>query len=299
MNCEYASKVLNYKIWPDFTAHFQSETTKGTYQADITEIMRYFKKDFLEIEEEDAKKYYKELGSRVKEGKIQPATMAKKFRELHSFAAFISENKEVYGVKTSYQDVFYPFLKLVVKQEKYTRSIPASHMDQLLEAAREDRMAYAILVLLYRVGLSSVEIAELKRQDIAAFDNGVYIYVEKREEHLFLPEDVYLVIEKYLETVENNEWLFYNQRKNQLNLMYISRMMKKYCEKAEIPFYSAESVRNTCGVNLFAYGAKPEQVAQQMGITQIQVHRYRNLSYREKLQREASRLVRVKVEPPK
>lgn len=299
MNCEYASDIVKSIIWPDFTAHFQSETTKGSYRTDIIEVMRYFEKDFLEINSQDAMQYFEELSVRVKAGKIQAATMAKKFRELHSFAAFISEKRDMYRVKNTFQDVYYPFLKQVAKQEKYTRSIPAAHMDQLLEAAKEDRMAYTIFVLLYRVGLSSVEITELKRQDIAAFDNGVYMYIEKREEYLFLPEDVYMIIEKYLENIENNEWLFYNQRKNQLNLMYISRMMKKYCEKASLPTYSAECVRNTCGVNLFAYGARPEQVARQMGITQTQVHRYRNLSYKEKLQREACRLVRVKVDPPK
>ena len=299
MKCAFVSKIIQEKIWPDFTMHFQSETTAATYKADIVEIMNYFEKDFLQLNNTDAQQYFQEIEGRVRAGKIQAGTMAKKFRELHSFAEYICGCREQYQIGNEFQDVFYPFLKQVAKQEKYTKSIPAKHMDLLLDAAKHDRMAYTILVLLYRVGLSSAEITELRRNDIAAFDNGVYIYVEKREEYCFLPEDVYVVVEKYLSDAEALEWLFYNQRGNRLNLMYISRMMKKYCELAKIPSYSAESVRNTCGVNLFAYGAKPEQVARQMGITQIQVHRYRDLSYREKLQREASRLVRVKVEPPK
>ena len=49
---------------------------------------------------------------------------------------------------------------------------------------------------------------------------------------------------------------------------------------------------------MFAYGAAPEQVARQMGITRMQIHRYRNLSYRENLAREANHLVKLKVEPP-
>ena len=83
-----------------------------------------------------------------------------------------------------------------------------------------------------------------------------------------------------------------------MNLMYISRMMKKYTTKAGIPSYSAESIRNTCGVTLFAYGAQPEQAAAQMGSTQMQIHRYRKLSYREQMMRAAGRLVKVKVLPP-
>lgn len=42
-------------------------------------------------------------------------------------------------------------------------------------------------------------------------------------------------------------------------------MLKKFTSLAGISSYSAENIRNTCGVTLFAYGAKPEQVARQMG----------------------------------
>ncbi|MFQ8899667.1 MAG: hypothetical protein ACLR71_17300 [[Clostridium] scindens] len=41
----------------------------------------------------------------------------KKFRELHSFAAYICENKERYQVDEGYQDDYYPYLKMVAKQE--------------------------------------------------------------------------------------------------------------------------------------------------------------------------------------
>ena len=35
MKSSYASKKLKNQIWPDYIAHFKSETTKGSYLADI------------------------------------------------------------------------------------------------------------------------------------------------------------------------------------------------------------------------------------------------------------------------
>lgn len=299
MDSQFVSDLVKNHIWQDFTAHFRSETTAASYQADILEVMEYFQKDFLELGCREAHSYFEYLQEKVREKKIQPATMAKKFRELHSFAEFICENKEKYRVRQSYEDVFYPYLKRVAKQEKYTKSIPVEELDRLLKAAEEDIMAYTILVLLLRVGLSSTEMIGLKPEDFSAYDNGVYVAVEGRKEACFIPEDVFVVLEKYLQQRESHPYLFYNQRGNALNLMYISRMMKKYTAVAGIPSYSAETIRNTCGVTMFAYGAEPEQVARQMGITEIQVHRYRNISYKENLQQAANNLVKLKVEPPR
>ena len=74
--------------------------------------------------------------------------------------------------------------------------------------------------------------------------------------------------------------------------------MKKYTQLAGIPAYSAESIRNTCAVTMFAYGATNKQVASQLGITQVQIQRYKNLSYKENLMKEANSLVKIKITPP-
>ncbi len=299
MNSLYGSKLTDNWIWQDFIVHFKSETTKSSYQTDINEIMNYIQKDFLKINQEDVAAYFRWMQSRVEDGIIQPGTMAKKFRELHSFAEYICENREKYRIGKEFQDWYYIYLKQVTKQEKYARFISAEHMDRLLEAATEDEMAYTILVLLYRAGLSSSEIISLKRSDFAVYDNGIYVVTDKRKEPCYIPEDVFAILKDYMQKKGDSGVLFVNQRGNPLNLMYISRMMKKYTVKAGIPSYSAESVRNTCGMNLFSYGVGAKQVAMQLGITEIQIHRYKNLSYRDDLQRAANHLVKVKVLPPK
>ena len=298
MQSIYASEVTKQEIWPKFTEHFKSVTTKASYHTDICEIMNYFRKDFLQLGKKEAKVYYEWLQHKVKQGEIQPGTMAKKFRELHSFAEYICENKESFQITSEYEDYYYPYLRMVAKQEQFVKSVPVEHIDRLLHAAEEDKMAYCILVLLHRAGLSSTEITALRAGDLVEYADGRYAQVSGRKEVCYIPEDAADIVRIYCAERKENPYLFYNQRGNQLNTMYISRMMKKYTRKAGIPGYSAENIRNTCGVTLFAYGAEKEQVAGQLGVTPIQIRRYQNLSYRGNLLKEANQLVKLRVDPP-
>ena len=304
MNSIYASKLICQVIWPDFTAHFRSHTTAASYQADITEIMEYFRKDFLDIRQKEVKEYFEVLSHKVEQKNMKPGTMAKKFRELHSFAEFVYMNRQQYEIDEAYRDFFEPYLKHLSTQEKFAKSVPVGHIDELLKAAESNRMEYCILVLLFRAGLTSTEVSNLKVEDLAEYDNGIFVQITGRKNLCFIPEDAWRILEKYIEerSVDDKKghqpYLFCNRRGNQLNPMYISRMMRKYEEKAGIPHYSAQTLRNSCAFTMFAYGASQEQVAGQMGTTKLQIKRYRNLAYQDLLQQQASQLVKIKIEPP-
>lgn len=88
-------------------------------------------------------------------------------------------------------DGYYPYIKMVAKQEKFVKHIPPSHIDRLLEAAREDLMAYCIIVLMYRAGLASTEIAGLKPEDIGIYGDGIYASVAGRRGLCYIPEDAF------------------------------------------------------------------------------------------------------------
>lgn len=297
MNSIYASEQIKQVIWPEFIAHFKSKSSKASYQADIIEFLAYTKKDFLDIRSGDIKKYYEFINKKVSTGMIQSSTMAKKIRELHSFAKFIVENRERYHFPNTFRDYFFSYLEDIGEQEKYAKSVPVEHIDKLLKAAESDLMAYTILVLMHRAGLSSTEIINLRQDDFAAYDNGVYVSTIKKD-ICFIPEDAHLVLEQYIAVCTCHDFLFYNRRGDKLNTMYISRLMKKYTAKADLPPYSAETIRNTCGFTMFAYGANTNQVAAQMGITNIQIKRYKSLSYRENLMSAANHLVKIRVDLP-
>ena len=290
-------EFVNMKIWDLFCMHFKSHTTSFSYWSDIQEFCRYTKKPFVKTEAEDVESYFLFLKKNIKERKISALTATKKFRELHSFAVFTEEKDET--ANETFQDYFYPYLKEMAKEEKFARFVPVEHMDALLDAAREDRMAYTILTLLYRAGLSSSEIISLNgEEDFLIYEDGVYSLLQGREDPCYIPEDAWEILAIYMEGRERCQSLFYNRSKRRLNSMYISRMMKKYTQLAGLPSYSAQDVRNTCAYNLFAYGATKEQPADQMGRTPQQIHRYRAIGYRENLKKKANSLVKLRVEKP-
>lgn len=285
---------VNTEIWNLFCSRFKSASTEASYRSDIMEFCRFAGRSFEEAGREDVERYYQMMEERVREGKIRPMTVTKKFRELHSFAQFLEEERD-----GQVSDYFYPYLKYMKKEDKLARSIPVEHMDALLRAASDNLMCYTILTLMYRAGLSSTEIADLNGPENFAFlETDVCLFLPGREEPCYLPEDVWEILKEYIAVREEHPSLFYNRSGRRLNTMYISRMMKRYCKNAGIPSYSAESVRNSCAFNMFAYGASPSQAAAQMGRTLRQIGRYRGAGYRDNLRKQAGALVKVRIEKP-
>lgn len=285
-------------IWKDFIAHFRGNSTAASYQSDIVDFLEFVQKDFIRISSSDVRNYFEYQKKRVNDGKIKPSTLAKKMRELNSFASYISENKEKYEVSQTYQNYFDLYRNEIEKVSKLARCIPIDHIDRLITAAKEDRLAYCIFTLLYRMGFSTTEIIELKPSDFSIYENGVYVLVPGRREASFVPHDVYQIIERYLSGYNENDFLFYNKKGKKLYPMYISRLMKKYTSLAKIPAYSAEALRNSCAYTMFAYQAKPEQVAREMGVTDKQIRRYNGFNYLDSASQVTKNLVKIRIEPP-
>lgn len=298
MISRFTSEQFDKIIWKDFIQRLKSERSIATYKADLTEFLEFRKKDFLELSEDDVKAYYSFLSAKVDEGKIQPNTMGKKFRELHSLAEFIEKNRAEYEVPDSFDDYFYPYLLQVAKVDDLAKTIPSEHIDKLLTACREDHMFFCMLALIFRVGLSSTELIELREDDFSEYDNGVFVFIEAREEWCYVPDDAAKIVADYLYRREPNVYLFYNSKGNKMNIMYISRLMKKWCKKAGVPEYSAQTLRGACASTMFSYGATPAQVAKQMGVTTTQIKRYKNITYKNELLSNVGKLVKIKVELP-
>lgn len=287
-----------HPIWESFIASFKSHTTANSYRSDISEFLRIIKKDFTDATAEDVKKYFELQEKRVKDKKIAPSTMAKKIRELNSFSIYLEENKKLFEIKENYQNHFFEYIERVEKLSKYANAVPIEHIDKLLKAAQTDHMAYCMIIFLYRMGFTSTELIEIRPDDISLYENGAYIKLAGRNKANYLPEDVYQILEQYMNERESQEYLFYNRYGNRLNTMYISRMLKKYTSMAGIPSYSAQSLRNSCIYTLFSYGADMNAVSDEMEITKENVRRYKNINYIDETSRNIRSLVKLKAELP-
>ncbi len=284
-------------IWKEYAKHFKNSETADAYIADITEFEEYSGKNFFYAVEADVESYFSYLKQKEAQGLISMSTLAKKLWELHSFAAYVTIHCELYTIPESFDDFFFSRLKKIKAIEKSVHCVPIEDLDKLYQAAQENQMAYTIISLIHRVGLSSTEICGLKIENLAVYDNGMFAYIENRECSCFIPEDILVILKQYLAETDEKQFLFYNKRGNALNKMYISRMIKHYTLKAGIPSYSAENIRTTCGTTMFAFGAKSGQVARQMGITRTQIQKYDNRNYKDQLLVKSNELVKIKIEP--
>ena len=264
-NCE--EKFVNTQMWNLFRKKFKSETTEASYWSDIREFCRITGKEFTESDSSDVRKYYNRMNDQVRDGRLSRITLTKKFRELHSYASFLMEQGEY--LEEREHDYFYPYLKTMTKESALAGAVPVEEMDALLKAASDDRMAYTILTLMYRAGMTSTEIIGISGEDdFIEYDDGVYATISGREEPCYIPDDAWIILKEYMDQRLVCDTLFYNRSGRPLNTMYISRMMKKYCSLAGIRNYSAQAVRNSCAFNMFAYGASDGQTARQMGRTE-------------------------------
>lgn len=303
MENKYISNQMNELIWPNYVKRFKAGTSVESYRSGLEEFCLFMKKDFLMMESEDVSRFYEYLSRRVKDGELKSSTMAKKFRELHSIANYIKSNRDVFVVPDAFDDFFYLYLLDVAEVAKEANTIPPEHVELLFKAAAEDTMVYAIMALMVKVGLKSSELAQLKVSDLAEYDNGVFAYITARKEACSISEDAASIISDFLEVSKlerpvDHDYLFFNTKGNALNVMYISRMMKKYCTLAGIPQYSANTLRAACAANMFLYDISKNHIAHQMGVTKKHIIRYNGRVYKDQMMSAVNRMVKVHVELP-
>ena len=204
------SRITEHRIWREYARHFKSKDTAEAYLTEITEFENTCKVNFFQMTGNYAEIYYTYLMEKEASGKMSMSTLSKKFWELHSFASYAAERKAEYELPDTLEDYFYPWLKRIRQQEKFVHSVPVEDMDALYQAVQEDLMAYTIIALIHRAGLSSNEIAELRPESLAVYDNGTFAYIEGRETVCYIPEDVSAILERFLSERETAEYLFYN-----------------------------------------------------------------------------------------
>ncbi len=294
---EYMS-VTTIMLWEKFIQHFRNSKTRETYFGDINEFMEMAQKDFLSIQSLDVRRYYQEMKKRVEHQEIRSKTLEKKLKELHAFADFILKQKSEYEIPSSFQDYFYSYLIYFDKEDHVKEVFPIEDLDKMLKAAEEEYMTYAILVLFYRVGLLSTDICTLKQHDFIEKEGQLYLILREKKEVVYIPKDVAEILKRYEAIREENEYYFFNGRGNPLNTMYLHRMMRRITKKAGVPDYSAMDLRSAYAGTLYAYGAKDDQVADQIRITQMHIKRYANEDFQDDIKQSAANLIKMIVLPP-
>ncbi len=290
--------VTTTMIWERFTHHFRNVKTSETYFGDLNEFLDMIQKDFLAIQQQDAEQYYQTMKKRVESQEIRSKTLEKKLKELHAFADFILHQKNDYEIPDSFQDYFYSYLIYFDKEDRVKDVFPIEDLDKMLRAAEEEYMTYTILVLFYRMGLLSTDVCAIKPGDFVEKEGQRYLILREKKEVAYIPQDVTEILKRYEEVREDHEYYFFNGRGNPLNTMYLHRMMRRITKKAGVSDYSAMDLRSAYAGTLYAYGAKDDQVADQIRITQMHIKRYENEDFQIDIKENAANLIKMVVLPP-
>lgn len=294
----YISSQILKQIFPDFTKHFRNDVSSRIYFADLCEYLNFCKKDILQTEEKDADSYYNALMKRIRNGELKHSTVKKKIKELHKFSDFITENRDMYEIPSNFDNYFYKYAVNYFSEDIVPETISVKELDALFSAAQDDWMEYTILTLVCRMGLKSTQVMELREEDIILEQDNGYISISKNDIR-YIPEDVAAILHSYKKMRKPNPYFFFNSRGNKLNNVYLHRMMRKLTGQAHIKEYSVQDLRNLCACIMFSYEANDKQVARQLGITQLHVKRYENVSISYQLGKEANDLVNFRVKPPR
>lgn len=290
--------VTTTMIWEKFIVHFRNNKTKETYFGDLNEFLDMIQKDFLMIQQQDVEQYYQKMKKKVEESELRNKTLEKKLKELHAFAEFVLGQKNEYEIADSFQDYFYNYLIYFDQEDKVKEVFPIEDLDKMLKAAEEEKMSYTILVLFYRMGLLSTDICAIKPGDFVEREGERYLILREKKEVVYIPHDVAEILKCYEEMREENEYYFFNGRGNPLNTMYLHRMMRRITKKAGVSDYSAMDLRSAYAGTLYAYGAKDNQVADQIKITQMHIQRYANEEFQTNIAQNAANLIKMIVLPP-
>ncbi len=280
------------KFWDYAAGCFQSDATLRSYRSDAVGFRKETEIGFLEANADIAGAYCRYLLSIAEEGKMARSTVAKKIRALCSMRGMAS------SVGMAKENPFTDWLPEAAKQEKFVKTVPIDLVDKVLAAADADLQDRCILTLGLRTGMTSSEICSLKLNAITEYDNGMFILPAGRERPCYVPQDAAIVLKQFLAECDrgDNEIIFRNSRGNPLNLMWISRMMKRLCGAAGVEAFSFETLRNVCGVEMSLSGIPTILGGEQLGITAAPVRRYRKTAYAHELSNAMEHLTRLRIE---
>lgn len=297
--CPYLSPELE-DFWKLYERQLKSQKTRSTYWSDIVSFIKFAKKDFLAITQNDVDLFYR---YHTKDKPIKLATLQKKFRELSAFSDFIAENITFQLGDDAYFENFFhgklADLNAMVKMAK--GHIPTlKEMDKLLKSAKGNIMHYTIFTLIFRCAVKPSELLKIKPEDFMESKGNRYLEIgEKNSKRVIpLPEDVTAVLDQYNAKRETAaSYYFYKNSMEKLNERALERLVQDYALKAGISPITMYGIRDAAVALMCTSGAKDSYIARDCGLTERAVERYKEIIPAYTLKESAIGLVQIRVLP--
>lgn len=278
----YFSDTFNNRIIPVFLKTIGNKGTAREYYSYIRLLCNYLEKDFLDIDESDARSYFSYLCGRTIADGFSRKTINVRFACYRTIGRFIEEQRLIEGYKN-------PFLEIerapVDDNVSIVRVISMSDLDKIMTAASSNPMMYLILALSGRAGLTLSSILRIRINNIEISNERVYLCFPPQNDFedetiVQLPQDVGILMQNYLQTFTaygNTGHIFYNQHHRPLTARNVDAAIDRIVKASGVPHhYTLKDIRTRCIIDLINSGIDPTNIAKYVGLSIDRVKMYTN-----------------------
>lgn len=264
-----------------FIDTYKNKRTGEEYFSYICLLCDYLKKDYFDIQKNDAAVFFEHLNNRFYNGSISIYTIRVRLNCYNSFTQFIQNNYP----QMEYRNPFYGMKLPDVNTKVDARRIPSMYeMDEIIGKAKEESyMVYLIVALALRVGLTASRIASLSKKNIVS-ENGAYYlfypnkYDSTQDKYIKLPSDVSDVLIPYIESqdlCDSYGHIFYNRLKKPVTVRNIDSYINQVISKSNVAGkYTIKDFRNRGILDMIDSGADVDAISEYVGISKLWVGRF-------------------------
>ena len=263
-------------LFHTFLASLSHSRTAAEYWGYTCLLCDYLEKDFLDIDESDARRYIDSLYVRYQQGQLSRKTINVRLSSYKSVAGFL---------ETYYNDCYInPFANIPLVPVDLNVTIghvPSMvEMDAIMSCAKNyGSMYYLILALASRCGLSLTEIVGLTVQNILETSSGTLtIVMEKKKgatRYVPLPVDVSGIMKEYMSSFPTSGALFINQHGNPITRKNIESAVNKIIEASGIErHFTMRDFRTRAIVDMKKCGVDSTSLSEYAGISEAHIYRF-------------------------
>ena len=227
--------IRKYLIYCEEQRKLSAATMKG-YKIDLRQFLDVKPKRGSPISKENLNRFCRGLNR-----KYMPRTVKRKMASVHAFCSWLIfeeliDNDPFCKVNTKIQQI-----------KQIPRYLPLASMEQMLNTAyRRQREAdkrkpaYKVSVQNVATGIRVSELCALKRENLQIHPGTIRVLGKGSKERIIPLEnrEVLMALEKhialYSDLIEQQGYLFYNQRKSPLSQQSVRNMVSKYARESGI-----------------------------------------------------------------
>ena len=245
----------------------KKDTTRYDYCLNVSGICSMAGKDFLALDPQDINKYFREAAK-----SMTPSSLRSRLNGFKSIARACDES-----TKGNLYDRF-----AMIKLEEFDelidpKTLPSyEEIDKVLSHLKltDDMTTFVAISLALRMSLTTDEVCSLTRGQFYRDGKGNYgLYFKSpvfggAKRHMLVPDDIadmIGVLTAKRKDVTDESFLLVNKRSGQLNKRTLQQTLKDACIASGVAPFTINQLRTLSIAQMFAGGAKAEDVANHNG----------------------------------